>query len=216
MSYKLRRKLIKSFFDVLKEEGFESSKKSALILRRFHPPLTHVVEINSWKYGGGFYINIGVHLDSLRSPISKQSIALDEVEESNCLFRMRLFKSKKVQGWDDPKDVSELPEYLENLKQFWNEHGKTFFSSYKYPETFGEMISGADFRKLSAREMLDYALIAIHIGRYQDAFNLSHQIIDRLGVAQQFKSDARAIADIAKSKGAIDPAELRAKLEWPK
>lgn len=212
MSYKLRRKLIKFFFDVLKEEGFESSKKSALILRRFHPPLTHVVEINSWKYGGGFCINMGVHLDSLRSPISKQSIAPDEVEESSCLFRMSL----RVQGWDDPKDVSELPEYLENLKQFWNEHGKTFFSSYKYPETFEEMISGADFRKLSARELLDYALVAIHIGRYQDAFNLSHQIIDRLGVNQQFKSDARGIADIAKSKGAIDPAELRAKLEWPK
>lgn len=212
MSYKLRRKLIKSFFDVLKEEGFEPSKKSALILRRFHPPLTHVVEIDSWKYGGGFYINMGVHLDSMRSPISKQSIAPDEVEEPNCLFRMRL----RVQGWDDPKDVSELPEYLENLKQFWNEHGKTFLSSYKYPETFEEMISGADFRKLSTRELLDYALIAIHIGRYQDAFNLSHQIIDRLGVAQQFKSDARLIADIAKSRGAIDPAELRAKLEWPK
>ncbi|HMO20310.1 MAG TPA: DUF4304 domain-containing protein [Candidatus Melainabacteria bacterium] len=182
------------------------------MLRRFHPPLTHVVEIDSWKYGGGFYINMGVHLDSMRSPISKQSIAPDEVEEPNCLFRMRL----RVQGWDDPKDVSELPEYLENLKQFWNEHGKTFLSSYKYPETFEEMISGADFRKLSTRELLDYALIAIHIGRYQDAFNLSHQIIDRLGVAQQFKSDARLIADIAKSRGAIDPAELRAKLEWPK
>ena len=78
------------------------------------------------------------------------------------------------------------------------------------------MISGADFRKLSARELLDYALVAIHIGRYQDAFNLSHQIIDRLGVDQQFKSDARLIADRAKSKGAIDPVELRAKLEWPK
>lgn len=114
MSYKLRRKLIKLFFDVLKEEGFEPSKKSALILRRFHLPLTHVVEINSWKYGGGFYINMGVHLDSLRSPISKQSIAPDEVEESNCLFRMSL----RVQGWDDPKDVSELPEYLEKLKKF--------------------------------------------------------------------------------------------------
>lgn len=211
MTYKLRRKVIKLFFDVLRNEGFEGS---GYRVRRFKDPIIHVVEVQSERSMNEFYINMGVHIDSLRFPMSIKPIIRNEIEESNCYFRQRLSPYRNELGWNDPTDDAEVLDTLDLLLNCWSIQGKEFFSSYKYPQTFEEMISRVIPSSLSSFELLKHAYIAMQIKDFQAAFILASRVVDRMGVPLKIKQEAQEVIENAKNQGAIDPADLRKNLNW--
>lgn len=208
-----RKNLIKQFFCFLKDEGFRGSGNT---VRRTQNQVIHVVNAQTDKYGDGFYINLGVHLYEFDKPISKSKANREDIDEASCIFRKRLSPPYSQQHWQDPKDDKEVDSTLKTILSQWKAKGDPYFSSFVYPAFFQDVITGVNPRKLNSQELLIFALISLHTGNHQSAFNFSSHIVERQGTSIFLVEKAEKVMEQAKDKGAINPAELREQLKWSK
>jgi hypothetical protein len=209
-----RKKLSKELFSVLRAEGF---KGSGATLRRNSKPLIHVFNIQAGTklYAGGCFINLGVHLEGLQLPGGSLLASAEKITEPECLFRTRIDPPRGEPSWRYPTDEGSMNKLLAEIQEEWVNHGRAFFDSYSYPESFEKLINECNLVTTDAYRLVLNARIALRLGDLPRAVAFAQNVLNRLGVWEVFRSECLLLMQDAKDAGYFGPAESRKQLNWP-
>ena len=151
---------------ILRREGF---KGSGATLRRIDGDLIHVFNFQGSKSGTECYLNVGAHLSFL-PPEGGLSIAVEAIEEPDCVFRGRIESpSGRAHGWAYGNSTEEAERCVEQIVQGWATQGHSFFGRYaSFPDSFVRLLQDTQPTAVHARVDLHLARIAAHLGRRDD------------------------------------------------
>ncbi|MBZ0112958.1 MAG: DUF4304 domain-containing protein [Thermoanaerobaculia bacterium] len=153
-------------YPVLRKAGF---KGSGVTLRRVVSPVIHVFNVQGSQWGGGFYLNLGVHLEGL--PTISGQPTNGKPTEYDCLVRRRLEPPEDYGRGAWPYGASEdeattVSEVVASQFQFV---GESFFSRYtRYPDDFESMIEAAT-AEATGPPGIPLIQLAFHLGKVQEA-----------------------------------------------
>ena len=167
------RLLAKSFYPMLRDEGF---KGSGTTLRRIRGPLLHVFNLQGSSGGKGFYVNLGAHLEFLGGG------DLNNVRESGCAFRCRMDPAdNRALRWSYPGNEREAGPAINLLASAWTKSGQAFFTRYAaYPESFEQLLASAESSTMRPTEVLTYARISRQLGHQGRANKMVREALPRV------------------------------------
>lgn len=182
---------------VLRADGFTGARRT---YRRCAGELIHVFNVQGSRYGGEFFVNLGVHLTFLPNVIG-QAVDPKRIDEPECEFRTRMSSS-----WVHGADLSSIEKAVTDLVRTYENHGRGLFAMLaNYPADFArvtpaglenhfpEVLGG--FGSTIARMSLVFARIHQREGSQAVAKSFAELGLAHLGQGTGLRAELQRIRD---------------------
>ncbi|HMS39181.1 MAG TPA: DUF4304 domain-containing protein [Pyrinomonadaceae bacterium] len=177
------------FAPILRADGFKGSGRT---FRRVRGELIHVVNIQNYRYGGMFAVNLGVNLTFLLDSIGKQ-VDVKNITEPLCEFRRRMTNGVTDQWWSYKDNFKSIHKAVSDMIKVYENCGRKQLETFRYyPQDFAfvdvnylksDYIDFGGFWNTRVRYALTFALIRQYENNFNEAIEFAEYGLEILGQA---------------------------------
>ena len=169
-----QKSLGKAFYPSLRQAGFVGS---GVTRRRYFGPIIQVVNVQGSQWGGGCYVNLGIHVKGLAT--AGGGTPTDVPKEYQCIIRTRLDPPPDIGHgiWPYGSAEVESSRVAESMTAEFTSRGEAFFGkAARWPEDFTALVAG-EGRALRV-EGLNLARLARHLSMTDEAKRIAQQLLE--------------------------------------